>query len=59
MNAAKHTRTTLKATIEYHAKDAGVSPIEMISTMQSLAANRGDEKTIAALADLKWDYITL
>ena len=53
------TRNELKALVEKTAKEANTTEIEIISVMQSVAATKGEEKTIKELADVKWDYINL
>lgn len=47
----------LKKQVEKTAKEAGVSELEIITAMQAISAQKGDESTLEALASLKWDYI--
>ena len=47
----------LKQFIEKQARSINVNEIGLISTMQGICANRGDEKMIEVLAELKWEYI--
>ena len=47
----------LKQQVEKAAREVNATEIQIISAMQSECAARGDEKSIEALAKLKWDYI--
>ncbi len=47
----------LKNTIESMAKDEGKSELEVISMLQFAAAKIGDNETLDALCELKWEYI--
>ena len=46
----------IKTEIEKAAKEAGVSEIEIISQMQGLLVEKGDEKGILQLHTLKMEY---
>jgi hypothetical protein len=52
MNAAE----TLRKEIEAAAKEINVSEIEIISQMQGLLVEKGDEKSIIQLHNLKMEY---
>jgi hypothetical protein len=47
---------TKQAIIEV-AKQEKVTELELISLLQASAAKTGDEKTLEALCDLKWEFI--
>tara|TARA_R110001632_G_scaffold224020_1_gene356195 strand:+ start:169 stop:327 length:159 start_codon:yes stop_codon:yes gene_type:complete len=47
----------LKSQIEKAAKEANCTELEIIAAMQTELAKKGDEKNLAILCDLKWDYI--
>lgn len=51
--------TELKKNIETVAKEENMTALEVISLMQAGAAKIGDEKTLEALCELKWEYIEL